>query len=441
MNPDPLVPLATIVTTDLCAITRGRPVPAADLDRWAATGVGWVPANASLTVFGAIADPNPWGSSGDLRILPDLSARYRTILTGAATPFDMVMGDVVELDGAHWPLCPRSLLRHALADFRAATGLEVIASFEQEFQVFGHSWPPAHAFAFDALRRTGTFAPRLLAALAEAGIEPEMILAEYGADQFEVTCRPAPALVAADRAVATRAMVRETAAEAGFRACFAPKTAPEAVGNGVHIHVSFRDAGGTPVTYDPTGPGGLSRLSAQFCGGILDHLPALTALTAPSALSFLRLQPHQWSSAYTWLGDRDREASLRICPVPTMNGRDPATAFNIEYRAADATANPYLALAAIVRAGLDGVTRKRAAPPVVAGDPAAMSASEREALDLRRLPDSLPAALSAFERDDVVRGWFEPVFVETMLGVRRAELAVLGDAQPAELCARYALLY
>ncbi len=100
MNPDPLVPLATIVTTDLCAITRGRPVPAADLDRWAATGVGWVPANASLTVFGAIADPNPWGSSGDLRILPDLSARYRTMLTGAATPFDMVMGDVVELDGA-----------------------------------------------------------------------------------------------------------------------------------------------------------------------------------------------------------------------------------------------------------------------------------------------------------------------------------------------------
>ena len=91
MNPDALLPLATIVTTDLCAIARGRPVPAADLDRWAAAGVGWVPANASLTVFGAIAEPNPWGSSGDLRILPDLSARYRTVLTGAATPFDMVM--------------------------------------------------------------------------------------------------------------------------------------------------------------------------------------------------------------------------------------------------------------------------------------------------------------------------------------------------------------
>ena len=441
MNPDPLVSLATIVTTDLCAITRGRPVPSADLDRWAATGVGWVPANASLTVFGAIADPNPWGSSGDLRILPDVSARYRTVQTGAPTPFDMVMGDVVELDGAASPLCSRSLLKTALADFRVETGLEVIASFEQEFQVFGHPWRPAHAFAFDALRRTGTFAPRLIAALAEAGIEPEMILAEYGVDQFEVTCRPAPALVAADRAVATRAIVRETAAEAGFRACFAPKTAPEAVGNGVHIHVSFRDASGAPATYDPAGPAGLSRLAAQFCGGILDHLPALTALTAPSVLSFLRLRPHNWSSAYTWLGDRDREATLRICPVPTMGGRAPAAAFNIEYRASDATANPYLALAALIRAGLDGVKRNRAAPPVVAGDPAAKSESEREALDLRRLPDTLPAALSAFEQDDVVRNWFAPVFVETMLGVRRAELAVLRDATPADLCARYTLLY
>jgi len=282
MMVDALEPLCTIVTTDLSSITRGRPVPARTLESSATTGVGWVPANVSLTVFGAIADPNPWGSQGDLRILPDLGARYRTGLTAAPTPFDMVMGDILTLDGAPWAVCTRTLLRDAIEDFRAATGLAVIASVEQEFTLTNHNWQPAHPFAFDALRRTGAFAPRLHAALAEAGVEPEMILPEYGTDQFEVTCRPAPALVAADRAVAIREIVREVAREASLRACFSPKIAPDAVGNGVHLHVSFRDAAGLPATYDPAGPGKLSRPAAQFCGGILDHLPALTALTAPS---------------------------------------------------------------------------------------------------------------------------------------------------------------
>ena len=104
---------------------------------------------------------------------------------------------------------------------------------------------------------------------------------------------------------------------------------------------------GAPATYDAGAPGGVLReLAASFVAGILRHLPALTALTAPSARPYLRLQPHHWSSSYTWFGDRDREASLRICPV-MIGGRDPAAQFNIEYRPADATASPHLALAAI----------------------------------------------------------------------------------------------
>jgi glutamine synthetase len=438
---DGLEPLTTIVTTDLSAITRGRPVPARALDKAAATGVGWVPANASLTVFGTIADPNPWGSRGDLRILPDLAARYRTALTGAPTPFDMVMGDIVHLDGTPWPVCTRTLLRAALDRLRTATGLEMVASVEQEFLLEGHDWPAAHAFAFDALRRTGPFAPQLYAALADAGIEPEMILPEYGADQFEVTCGPAPGLVAADRAIAIREIVREIAREAGMRACFTPKAAPDAVGNGVHIHMSFRDAAGAPATHDPAGPGGLSKKAAQFCGGILDHLPALIALTAPSVLSSLRLKPHNWSSAYTWLADKDREATLRICPVPTLGGRDPSPAFNIEYRAADATANPYLALAGLALAGLDGILRDRAPPPVASGDPAMMSAETRAALGLVRLPDTLEAALAALRADDAAMGWLPPLLAETLFGIRHAEMEAARGLDATALCAMFKRFY
>ena len=98
--------LTGIVTTDLAAVTRGRWVPSDEFGETLASGIGWLPANLSLTPFGTIASPNPWGSVGDLRIIPDPDARYRTSATGAETPFDIVIGNIVELDGARWPCCP-----------------------------------------------------------------------------------------------------------------------------------------------------------------------------------------------------------------------------------------------------------------------------------------------------------------------------------------------
>ncbi|MDQ0473279.1 glutamine synthetase family protein [Labrys wisconsinensis] len=434
-------PLVVVATTDLCAVTRGRSVPEHRLAKVAASGIGWVPANISLTALGTIADPNPWGSSGDLRILPDLTARYRTGLTGSATPFDMVAGDIVELDGAPWAACTRTLLRQALADLRARTGLAVVAAFEQEFQLVDAALPEAHPFSLSALRRTDPFAPRLQAALQEAGVEPEMVIAEYGRDQFEIVHAPADALAAADRAVAIREITREVARNLGWRASFAPKTAPDGVGNGVHVHLSFLDPAGRPAAYDPARPGRLSAAAGSFCAGILHHLPALTAFSAPGVSSYYRLKPHSWSSSYTWLADRDREATLRICPTVGFGGGDPARQFNIEFRAADATANPYLVLAALIRAGLEGLAAEMPAPPLVSGDPTAMTPAQRDALGLVRLPETLAAALAALEADTVARGWFAPVFVETYLGVKRAEMAALGERDAAAVCALYRTLY
>lgn len=308
-------PLVTIATTDLCAITRGRSVAAAKLEKVAAQGVGWVPANASLTPFDIIADPNPWGSRGDLRLHPDLAARYRVASSRAPTPFDLVMADIVELDGAPWECCPRSILKQALADFEAETGLTIVSAFEQEFQIVGASWRPAPAFSLQAQRRCDPFAAELMAALDEAGVEPEVFLSEYGRDQFEISCGPAFGEAAADRAVAVREITREIARLNGLAATFAPKISEEGVGNGVHLHLSFRDKSGAPVLFDPSGPGRLSSLGGAFCAGVLAHLPAITALTAPSVASYLRLRPHHWSAAWTWLGERDREATLRICPI------------------------------------------------------------------------------------------------------------------------------
>jgi glutamine synthetase len=174
---------------------------------------------------------------------------------------------------------------------------------------------------------------------------------------------------------------------------------------------------------------------------VLRHLPGITALTASSVASYYRLKPHNWSSSYTWLGDKDREATLRICPTVTIGGRDPARSFNIEYRAADATANPYLALAAIVRAGLEGLKQELPAPPVVSGDPSAMNEEERRAKGLIRLPENLPAALAAFEADTTVASWFAPIFIETFFGVKAAEMQALAGLDEAAICERYRDVY
>ncbi len=150
----PVESLVAVVTTDLAAVTRGRSVVESRLEKIAGTGVGWLHANLSLTPFNSIVDPNPWGSAGDLRLLPDLDARFRTAHTGSATPFDMVPGNIVELDGTPWLGCTRTMLIDALADLEKAAGLSMVATFEQEFQIVGADFVPSHSLSFAALRRT-----------------------------------------------------------------------------------------------------------------------------------------------------------------------------------------------------------------------------------------------------------------------------------------------
>ncbi|MFV0475614.1 MAG: glutamine synthetase [Pikeienuella sp.] len=432
-------PLGAIVTTDLTAITRGRFLPA-DRIGAAATGVGWVPANLSLKPDGHIIDADIWGSSGDLRIIPDPAARAVTGLTGAETPFDMTPGDIVALDGAPWAGCCRSALKAAIAALKAETGFGLMASFEQEFQILGAGLPDAHVFSFAALRRAEPFAGRYFAALAEAGVDPEVIIAEYGQDQYEITTGPTDPVAAADRAVIVREITREMTRIQGWRASFAPKTSPGAVGNGVHIHFSLIDAEGRPAGFDPAGPGRLSPAARAFCAGVLRHMPATLALTAPHPSSYLRLKPHNWSSAWTWLGERDREASLRICPTVEIGGKDPARQFNVEYRAADATANPYLALAALVRAGCEGIGQGLQAP-VFSGDPEALSQAERDRLGLHRLPESLGDALDRLAGSEAVASWFAPELLTTFAGVKRAELAGAEGLDDDALCAQCAAHY
>ena len=170
-------------------------------------------------------------------------------------------------------------------------------------------------------------------------------------------------------------------------------------------------------------------------------MPDFLALTASSPSSYLRLKPHNWSSAWTWLGERDRESSLRICPTVDIAGKDPSRQFNVEYRAADGTGNPYLALAALIRAGLDGLQNGLPPAPVFSGDPEKLSAQERAKLGLFRLPETLDQALDRFETSEAIAGWFSPQLRKSFVGIKRDEASAARKLTPEEMCADTAALY
>jgi glutamine synthetase len=432
--------LVALVCCDLGSIVRGRAVLSTELDEHLRAGIGWTPANHTLTPLGPVAEPNPFGSTGDVRLLPDASTRVRVGPDADHSALELLLCDIVETDGRPWPCCPRSFLRETLLELGRELDARLVASFEHEFQLLADT-PPALPFTLDALRRVEPFPTQVMGALVDAGVEPERFFAEYAPHQFEIPVAPADGLVSADRAVVLREVVREIARRQGMRASFAPLLDPTQAGNGVHIHVNLLDGDGRSLLYDASRPALLSELGERFAAGILRHARALSALTAASPVSGARLRPHRWSAGAVCLAERNREALLRIPAVIELAGADPAEQLHLEYRGADATANPHLALGAIVRAGLEGVRAQMPAPAMLDRDPAQLDAEEAERFGVGALPQTLAESLHALADDDTARGWMPPLLYDAYVSVKRAELDAAADVDLEELCRRYAAIY
>ena len=181
--------------------------------------------------------------------------------------------------------------------------------------------------------------------------------------------------------------------------------------------------------------------AAQFCAGILAHMDALLAITAPSPVSYHRLGPHHWSAGYRCIGLHNREAAVRIMPGVSRDPEIAAKGFNIEFRAADCTASPYLAIGVLARAGLEGIRGNLALPPPAIIDPAEMSEAAREDAGITPLPASLDAALEALKADDVVRAWIPDELYRTFLSIKTWEADFAKSTAPENLCARYRHAY
>ncbi len=430
--------LIFVATCDLAGKVRGKAFPAADLERRLKCGVGWTPTNVQINCFDGIAD-GPFGSLGDLLLIPE---EFLDVTADFGTHVERLMlGNIVNLDGEPWALCTRALLESALNRLEHVGGIRLLAAFEHEFQLRNGSGLVGEGFGragFEAQRR---LCETLISQIESAGIKPDSIMKEYGSDQYEVVTGPKEGLRAADEAVILRELTRSTARAHGEAATFTPIRDPAGVGNGVHIHMSFLNPDDSPATYDEDGPGGMSDLTSAFAAGVLKYLDSILALTAPSVVSYLRLTPHRWSAAYNNLGFRDREASLRICPVTAKDPRAIAKQFNIEYRAADAAACPYLALAAVVHAGCQGIEEKLVAPEPTEEDLSLLSPEALAERGFIRLPETLEAALERFETNRTVTGWFPDSFADVYCAHKASEITHLSEMDTKARCAAYEATY
>ncbi|MCY4050433.1 MAG: glutamine synthetase family protein [Gammaproteobacteria bacterium] len=433
-------PLIIAATSDIAGKVRGKSFPASQLEKRLERGVGWTPTNVQITCFDSIAD-SPYGALGDLVMIPDLTT-YTELDFQDGQPIErFVLGNIHETNGSTWECCTRSILRAAIERLESVANISLFGAFEHEFHLVSNESALGNAYTTSGFRAQREFAEVLVTAINQAGLRPDTFMKEYGIDQYEITIGPVLGFAIADHATILRELVRICAERLRLHSSFTPLRDPMDVGNGVHIHMSLCDKEGNAITYDSKNKYGLSQTAGQFIAGILKYLDSIVALTAPSVISYSRLIPHRWSSAFNNLGFRDREAAVRICPVNSLSDIAEMDQFNFEFRATDAAASPYLALAAIVHAGTQGIEEELDFPVVTEEDLSLLSESELYDRNIVRLPETLEIALERFTSNETVIGWFPHAFADVYIKHKQGEMAYLSKMTETEIYAAYASVY
>jgi glutamine synthetase len=398
------------------------------LERRLESGIGLTVAMQAMNGLDQLQPVEGLGPVGEIRLIPDLTT-FRILPYAPQT--GAVVTDHVDLDGEAAAVCQRSFLKR-MEGRLAERGLVLRAAFESEFSLAtpedGQFVPVDSGLCFSTIAMTASqdYANELAAALEAQEIVLEQYYAELGHGQQEISIRHRPALQAADEQLLVRETIRGVAAGQGLVASLAPKPWPDNAGNGAHVHFSLWE-GNRNSFYDGSAPDLLSGEARSFIAGLLEHLPGLCGLTAPSFNSYHRIVPQHWAGAFLCWGHDNREAPVRVASV--FGGLEEAST-NAELKACDASCNPYLALGGLIAAGLDGLERGLEPPEPVEVDPATIAEGERAARGIMELPATQAEALDALAADPVLTAALGPDLAEPYLAVRRSEWAAYsaGDA-------------
>jgi glutamine synthetase len=366
-------------------------VPLEELEKGFREGIGFD--GSAIEGFARVEE-------ADMLARPD-PATFRVLPWAGEEPVARLLCDITYPDGTPFEGDPRQVLARNLARARDA-GYTLSAAPEIEFFVSRSAErfePLDHGGYFDLTTAevADDLRKRAVTALESLGVRVEMVHHEDAPSQHEIDLAGGDALDVADGIMTVRLVLKQVALELGLYASFMPKPAPGIQGSGMHTHFRLLE-GERNALFDPTDEARLSKVGRSFIAGLLEHAPAMTAVTNQWVNSYKRLVPGFEAPVHVCWAHRNRSALVR---VPADRPDDEA-ACRIEYRATDPACNPYLAFSVILAAGLDGIQRDLSPPPEATDDLHSMSEDERRAAGIRVLPDNLLDAVLAMERSELV---------------------------------------
>ncbi len=325
-------------------------------------------------------------------------------------------------NGRPLPADPRQILEKVLEKAQKL-GLEYLVGAEFEFYLFERNSLPLliphddkSYFDYTPQSRASAICESVMKALEAFGVRSEMHHHEVGKGQHEIDTHYDRALKSADNILSLKMALKAYTSDTGLKAVWMPKPIFGTAGNGFHVHESLWK-GNKNIFYDPAGQYSLSKTALHFLAGQLSHAKALSAIVSPTVNSYKRLVSGYEAPVYICWGQTNRSALIRI---PQSSPEKAAASARMEYRAPDASSNPYLTFAALLAAGLDGIEKKTPPPPSIEENVYEFDGEKLAKNHIASLPGSLKEALTELEKDKVILDIFGTAG-ERYLAIKKAE--------------------
>ena len=414
--------------TDVAGTLKSVAIAPAEIEGAFAEGIGF---------DGSAIEGLARSYEADMLAQPDPSTFQILPWRGEIDPTARMFCDITTPDGVPAAADPRNVLKRARAK-AASMGFSFYIHPEIEFYLLKSSEigpegpvPVDKAGYFDNVPggTANDFRRRAVMMLEQLGISVEFSHHEGGPGQNEIDLRYADALTMADNIMTFRTVIKEVAIEQGVYATFMPKPFTEHPGSGMHTHMSLFE-GDTNAFYDASGEYQLSKTARSFIAGLLRHAPEITAVTNQYVNSYKRLWGGGEAPSFVCWGHNNRSALIRV-PLYKPNKNQSS---RIEYRAIDSAANPYLAYALLLNAGLKGIEEGYELPPETEDNVWNLSDSERRAMGIQPLPQSLDHAIRKLEESELAAETLgESVFSYVLANKRREWSDYRAQVTPYEL--------